>query len=598
MKRVLPLLAAALVLGIQASAATAANPPTVQVSISGTSGDNGWYRGNVIITWNINTDGAQVISQTGCQNTTLVNEGSNPAQMCAVTTTAGSTSTSTAEIRIDKTPPTIVPSGLTRSADSNGWYNHGISGNFGGTDGVSGLNGCSSATYTGPDGSGVNVSGTCRDNAGWQSTAPSPAFNYDDTPPTVTGGGPTRAPDANGWFNKAVVVNFTGTDATSGNVTCPAVTYSGPDGAGAAVPSSCRDAAGNVSTGSVGINYDASGPSVSGSPDRSPDANGWYSRPVGVNFSGSDNASGVAGCSATTYSGPDGMGSAGGSCSDNAGNSGSGSATIPYDSTAPEVTALVPARAADSNGWYNKPIALRFDGRDGGSGIATCTSLTYAGPDSGTATVSGSCSDKAGHTSAAKSFRIKYDATAPSLENVVVQTGNRFALLKWKKSNDVAQVRVARTPGREGEAQSVVYSGNADFYKDAGIDNGKKYDYLVTALDEAANSVEQKATAVPLPALYNPAAGARVRGKLVFEWLPVEGATYYNVQIWLGKRKVVSAWPRVTRLVVPQRGKLGGKRYTLVRGKTYRWYVWPGRGRKIDRRYGRLIGVSSFRYTR
>ena len=100
--------------------------------------------------------------------------------------------------------------------------------------------------------------------------------------------------------------------------------------------------------------------------------------------------------------------------------------------------------------------------------------------------------------------------------------GNKFALLKWKKSNDVAQIRVARSPGRGEEAQTVVYTGNADFYKDAGIDNGKKYDYSVTALDEASNSVEQKATAVPLPALYNPAAGARVRGKLVFEWLPVQ----------------------------------------------------------------------------
>jgi hypothetical protein len=597
MRRVLPLLAAALVLGVQASAATAA-PPVISVSLSGTSGDNGWYRSDVIVTWSINPQGETITSVTGCANVTLSDQPSNPAQTCAVTTTGGSASVSTAAIKIDKGPPTISPQGLTRAADSNGWYNHGITGNFAGTDGISGIASCSSANYTGPDGTGVSLSGTCRDNAGWQSNAPSPSFNYDDTPPTVTGGGPTRAPDANGWFNKAVVVNFTGTDAMSGGVTCPAVTYSGPDGANAAVPASCRDAANNPATGSIGINYDATGPSVSGSPDRNPDANGWYSRPVGVNFSGADNASGVAGCSATTYSGPDGMGTATGSCSDRAGNTGGGSATIPYDSTAPEVTGFLAARAADSNGWFNHPVALRFDGRDAGSGIESCTSLTYSGPDSGSAAVSGSCRDRAGHASAEKAFRIKYDATAPSLQNVVVQTGNRFALLKWKKSNDVAQVRVARTPGRNGEAQSVVYSGNADFYKDAGIDNGKKYDYLVTALDEASNSVAQNATAVPLPALYNPAAGARVRGKLVFEWLPVEGATYYNVQIWLGKKKVVSAWPRGTRLVVPPRGKLGGKRYALIRGKTYRWYVWPGRGRKIDRRYGRLIGVSSFRYTR
>jgi hypothetical protein len=598
MKRALPLLAAALVLSIQASSATAATSPTVQVSISGPAGDNGWYKDSVNVTWLITDGGSPITSVTGCQNGPVSNEGVNPSLICSVTTAVGSASLSTGQIKIDKTPPTISPQGLSRSADSNGWYNHGLTGNFGGTDGVSGLNGCSSATYTGPDGSGVSLSGTCRDNAGWQSTAPSPSFNYDDTPPTVTGGGPTRPADVNGWFNKAVVVNFTGTDATSGGVSCPAVTYSGPDGAGATVPASCRDAAGNVANGGIGINYDSTGPSVSGSADRNPDANGWFNHPVGVNFGGSDNASGVNGCSSATYSGPDGMGTVNGSCSDNAGNTGSGSATIPYDSTPPVVTALRPSRNPDSNGWFNKPVAITFDATDAGSGVEWCSSLTYSGPDSGAATVSGSCRDKAGHTSAEKAFKIKYDATAPSLTNVVVQVGNKFALLKWKKSNDVSQIRVARSPGRAEEAQTVVYTGNADFYKDAGIDNAKKYDYAVTALDEASNSVEQKATAVPLPALYNPAAGARVRGKLVFEWLPVQGATYYNLQIWLGKRKVVSAWPRVPRLIVPQRGKLGGKRYALQRGKTYRWYVWPGRGRKIDQRYGRMIGASSFRYTR
>lgn len=599
MRRVLALLAAALVLSIEASTATAATSPTVGVSISGPTGDNGWYRGSVTITWLIDNGGSAITSVTGCQNGTIDAEGVNPSQMCAVTTAVGSASLATGEIRIDKSPPTVTPGALARAPDSNGWYNHAVSGQFTVSDAVSGSAGCTSGTYSGPDGTNVHVSGTCRDQAGWQSTAPSPAFNYDATPPTVTGGGPARAPDANGWFNKPVVVNFTGTDALSGGVTCPAVTYAGPDGGPAPVPSSCRDAAGNVSNGSVAINYDATGPSVSGAADRSPDANGWYSRPVNVSFSGSDNASGVAGCSSGAYSGPDGVGSVGGNCTDRAGNTGSGSVEIRYDATPPEVTGLVPARAADSNGWFNKPISLAFSGRDAGSGIASCTSVTYAGPDSATAAVSGSCRDNAGHASPDKAFRIKYDATAPSLANVVAQVGNKFALLKWTMSPDVAQIRITRTPGRNGEPQSVVYTGAAaDFYKDAGIDNGKQYEYVVAASDEASNSAEQKATAVPLPPLYNPAAGARVRGKVVFEWLPVERATYYNVQIWLGKRKIVSAWPRVPRLVVPPRGKLGGRRYALVRGKTYRWYVWPGFGRKVERRYGRMIGVSTFRYRR
>ena len=76
-----------------------------------------------------------------------------------------------------------------------------------------------------------------------------------------------------------------------------------------------------------------------------PDSNGWYNRPVAVSFGGADNASGLAGCSAgVTYSGPDGMGSASGSCNDVAGNTGSGAVQIPYDATAPTVKDLVTAR--------------------------------------------------------------------------------------------------------------------------------------------------------------------------------------------------------------------------------------------------------------
>ena len=212
--------------------------------------------------------------------------------------------------------------------------------------------------------------------------------------------------------------------------------------------------------------------------------------------------------------------------------------------------------------------------------------------------VSGTCTDNAGHTSAAKAFKIKYDKTPPSLSGVVSQVGNKFALLKWKISSDVTSVRVVRKPGRAGEAETVVYSGKADFYKDTGIDNRTQYEYRVSAADEAANATaEQPATAMPLPPLFNPASGARVRAPVVFEWLGIAKATYYNVQVWCGKRKILTAWPKKPRLVVPRKGKFIGRRYTLPRASC-RWYVWPGFGRFADRRYGRLAGQSTFRVIR
>ena len=255
------------------------------------------------------------------------------------------------------------------------------------------------------------------------------------------------------------------------------------------------------------------------------------------------------------------MGSASGSCNDIAGNTGSGAVQIPYDATAPTVKDLVTARPADAAGWFNHPVGVTFTGDDAGSGVESCSSLTYSGPDSGTAQVSGTCRDKAGHESVAKVFRLKYDATPPSLTTVVAQVGNKFALLKWKISTDVASVRVVRAPGRTGETETVVYTGKADFFKDTGIDNRTQYEYRVSAADEAANATpEQKATAMPLPPLYNPAQGARVRSPIVFEWLGVEKATYYNLQVWCRGRKMLTAWPKKTRLVVPRQGKFAGQR--------------------------------------
>ena len=97
-----------------------------------------------------------------------------------------------------------------------------------GDDGASGVASCTSGTYSGPDGGDVTVSGSCTDNAG-NTGSTSLKIKYDATAPAVTGT-PSRKPDANGWYNHAVDVAFTGTDAGSGVKECsPTVTYKGPD---------------------------------------------------------------------------------------------------------------------------------------------------------------------------------------------------------------------------------------------------------------------------------------------------------------------------------------------------------------------------------
>ena len=55
-----------------------------------------------------------------------------------------------------------------------------------------------------------------------------------------------------------------------------------------------------------------------------------------------------------------------------------------------------------------------FAGQDATSGIATCTTVNYSGPDGSDLSVNGSCTDKAGNTTQATSSAFNYDATAPT----------------------------------------------------------------------------------------------------------------------------------------------------------------------------------------
>ena len=114
-------------------------------------------------------------------------------------------------------------------------------------------------------------------------------FKIDTDAPSVTGGVPSRAADANGWFNQPVTVSFTGSDATSGIASCTSGSYGGPDSATASVSGTCRDNAGNVSAAATwALKYDATAPSVSPSAERAPDGGGWYNHSVAVAFAGSD----------------------------------------------------------------------------------------------------------------------------------------------------------------------------------------------------------------------------------------------------------------------------------------------------------------------
>jgi hypothetical protein len=221
-------------------------------------------------------------------------------------------------------------------ADCSGWFtgNVTISWVYDG-NGLTNTEGCNVRTITSD---GVS-SQSCQVSYGSLVFGNTVAVKRDATPPQVAAATSERGPDANGWYNKPVAVAFSGSDATSGIASCDRPTYGGPDGASQQVAGACRDVAGNTSAAvSVTLKYDATAPAVSAAPDRPPDANGWYRRPLTVTFVGSDTVSGIAACPAPArYAGPEKKGVAiAGSCRDVAGNvSAEQRFVLDYDATPP-----------------------------------------------------------------------------------------------------------------------------------------------------------------------------------------------------------------------------------------------------------------------
>jgi hypothetical protein len=273
--------------------------------------------------------------------------------------------------------------------------------------------------------------------------------------------------------------------------------------------------------------------------------------------------------------------------------------TITIDQTPPVVTRGQPARGADFNGWYNRPVAVAFSGSDLTSGIASCTSPTFGGPDGGAAFVFGTCMDNAGNVSSPFGYGLSYDANAPPLSDLEAAAGDRRVTVSWETSGDTKSVQVVRSPGLGSEQASVVFNGPGRKFHDDRVANGRRYVYEVNLTDAAGNAADETVASVPHPHLVSPARlKAFTPGKPpVLRWTPVRRATYYNVQLFRGGRKILSAWPTDASYRMKTRWRYLGKRRRLVPGR-YRWVVWPGYGTRSKSNYGKRLGPKTFRVSR
>jgi hypothetical protein len=271
---------------------------------------------------------------------------------------------------------------------------------------------------------------------------------------------------------------------------------------------------------------------------------------------------------------------------------------IRVDKTPPIITGAVPARPPDHSGWWTHPVDFTFVASDISSGVAGCDTVNYPGPDGAGVHVSGSCRDVAGN-SAIATQPLNYDATAPTVGGLAILRDGASALLVWQTSPDVVRNEVVRSLATDGAASTQVYSGSTPAFSDLMLSRDVIYRYTVTAFDEAGNSASTTAISNPAgvqqlaSSTLRPADGARLSRPPLLRWKRARRASYYNVQLFRGGRKILSAWPKRNYLALRRSWRYGGERRRLTRG-WYRWYVWPGRGSRAERNYGKLIGSSRF----
>lgn len=298
--------------------------------------------------------------------------------------------------------------------------------------------------------------------------------------------------------------------------------------------------------------------------------------------------------------------------SDSLGNTGSAFFdVIVRDTTAPAINAPSVTFTATSADGIRKtdPAVVAYLAGVSANDLVSTPTLTNDMPavlPVGTTPVVFTATDAAGNI-ATKSVTITVlavgqkapppDLTPPAdVAGAAAKAGDRSVTLTWRRPPaDVAYVTVSELASGEAGVAKDIYRGTGTTVVAKGLVNGTEYRFLIIAYDRAGN----RSKGVVLHAmpkaekLTSPGLAERVGKPPLLRWAPVNGATYFNVQLWRGSTKVLSAWPAVNRYQLTSTWTFAGKKQKLTPG-IYTWYVWPGLGARADAHYGALLGSRTF----
>jgi hypothetical protein len=445
--------------------------PSISASPTPGPNANGWNNTDVTVSY-ICTDGGSGVDAAASSLSNDVLSVSGTASGTCVDL-AGNSASASYTAQIDKVGPSVSAT-PTPSSNANGWNNTDVTISYVCTDSDSGVDASASDLVNDVLSASGTATGTCMDKAGNSATA-SYTAQIDKVKPVITD---SRLPSANGngWNNTDVTVSFICTDSGDSGIdinTVAGATLTG-EGAGQFVTNTgtCTDKAGNTADPATvsDINIDKTAPTTTASPSPAPNANGWNNTDVTVSFSGSDSLSDIDFCDTAVVLNTEGAGqTASGTCTDNAGNVASATASnINIDKTAPTVSASA-LPAANANGWNNTDVTVSYVCSDVLAGVDTIASdlgndlLTASG------TATGTCVDNAGN-SATASYTAQIDKVKP------VITGSRLPAANangWNNTDVVVSFTCAdggdsgidmntvagATVSTEGAGQSVTNSG-------------------------------------------------------------------------------------------------------------------------------------------
>lgn len=335
-------------------------PPLIAASVTGAAGDNGWYVGDVQVSWSVTDAESAIGATTGCETRTVVSDTGGVSFTCSATSDGG-TATSSVVIKRDATPPALQFGAKTPAADASGWNSGDVSIAFTVSDALSGIaQADASPVVIGGEGTGLVEYVHLRDQAGNSLVVPTAPVNIDRTAPLIQPvvSGPLGT---NAWYVGDVQLTWSIDELPAsirGSSGCEPASVTS-DTAG--VTFTCTvTSAGGVASQSVTVKRDATAPElIFGTPSPVPNSYGWNKTNVSVPFTSSDALSGVANTSSTSplVIASEGAGVTGTvTVTDAAGNSAEFTTVARnIDKTAPIVEVTSPAQGATYGFYQNVP---------------------------------------------------------------------------------------------------------------------------------------------------------------------------------------------------------------------------------------------------